>query len=153
MKQKHVTQLFLKWQDGSLGAPDKERVEEHLNRCPACQQYFQTWANIFKKPDPNILPRLSADPYLPTRIVSGEIRLPEGENSKPTSFGVRWSFATILTLIGLSTGAILGISTSDRKTYSDQDIARAYYEAVTQQENQYNLEQLLGLENGGSDED
>jgi len=153
MKQKHVTRLFLKWQDGSLRPRDKVRVEEHLKSCSACQHYFQTWADIFEKPDPTILPRLSADPYLPARIVSGEISDLGEEKSKPASLGVRWSFATILTLVGLSTGAFLGISTFDRKTYSEQDIARAYYEAFTQQENQYNLEQLLGLENGGRDED
>jgi len=109
--------------------------------------------DVLDRPDLSALPQLSVDPYLPTRILSGKTEESARKSNKQTPFAIRWSFAAVLTLIGLSTGAILGIATSDRNQYSDQEIASAYYQAFTQQENQYNLEQLLGLENGGENED
>jgi hypothetical protein len=108
---------------------------------------------ILEKPDARTLPQLEADPYLTTRILSGEILDITEETKKPATVGIRWSFATALAIIGLSTGAILGLTTSDEDQYTEQEIASAYYKVFTQQENQYNLEQLLGLENGGENED
>ena len=153
MSSKHVTKKFLNWQEGSLKDSEKRRIEEHLKNCPSCKAYYETWSDVLENPDVIALPQLSVDPYLPTRIISGKIDESAGKGTQPAPFAIRWSFAAALAFIGLSTGAILGISTADHDQYSEQDIASAYYEVFTQQENQYNLEQLLGLENGGENED
>jgi anti-sigma factor RsiW len=153
MSSKHVTKKFLNWQEGTLKDAERLQIEEHLKECPSCKAYYETWVDVLENPDLNALPQLSVDPYLPTRILSGEVEESAGKNNQPAPFAIRWSFAAALTFIGLSTGAILGIATVDTDHYSEQDIASAYYEVFTQQENQYNLEQLLGLENGGENED
>lgn len=153
MSSKHVTKKFLQWQEGLLNNQEKIRVEEHLKGCHSCQSYYDTWMEILENPDKNSLPQLEADPFLPTRIMSGEIKDTAEDAKKPATVGIRWSFATALAIIGLSTGAILGFTTSDPDQYTEQEIASAYYKVFTQQENQYNMEQLLGLENGGENED
>ena len=153
MSSKHVTKKFLSWQEGALKDSEKHQIEEHLKKCPSCKAYYETWMDVLENPDVSSLPQLSVDPYLPTRIMSGKIESPAGKSNQPAPFAIRWSFAAALTFIGLSTGAILGIATADQDQYSEQEIAGAYYEVFTQQENQYNLEQLLGLENGGENED
>jgi predicted anti-sigma-YlaC factor YlaD len=153
MSLKHVTKKFLEWQEGTLTGSNKKRVEEHLKICRECREYFQNWQEILERPDISQLPQLSLDPYLPTRILAGEVTSGAGSPVAPRTFGMRWSFATALAVIGLSAGAILGFVTIDRNEYTEQEIATAYYEVITQQENDYNLEQLLGLDNGGGNED
>jgi predicted anti-sigma-YlaC factor YlaD len=151
MSSKHVTKRFLEWQEDALARSEKERVEAHLKVCGECREYYKYWQEILEKPDISQLPGLSLDPYLPTRILAGEVT--SLADAPVRTFGMRWSFATALAIIGLSAGALLGFMTIGSTEYSDQEIATAYYEVITQQQNQYNLEQLLGLENGGENED
>jgi predicted anti-sigma-YlaC factor YlaD len=152
MSSKHVTKKFPEWQEGSLTPSEKKTVDEHLNVCRECREYYDTWQGILESPDMSGLSQLEPDPYLATRIMAGELAAKTETQKDPAFQGIRWSFATLLLFIGLSFGVILGLSGNKPAENTDQEIATAYYQAFTQQENQYDLEKLLGLENGGEHE-
>nr|MBF6590883.1 zf-HC2 domain-containing protein [Ktedonobacterales bacterium] len=42
----HTTDLLAAYANGSLGAAAAERVRQHLDRCPACQQELAAWMAI-----------------------------------------------------------------------------------------------------------
>ena len=113
MNREHVKKSFLDWSEGKLASDKKAVVDHHLESCPECQAYFRKMAAALDKPGKTILPKLEADPFLPTRIKA----LAEEKQKKislKTQKAIRWnrairlSFSAFLLLIAASIGVFLG---------------------------------------------
>ena len=103
---------------------------------------------ILQNPDIDSLPHLEADPYLPTRIQSGEVRSESPTIQKPLFHGLRWSFVTALLFIGISLGAFTGYSLFQTENGTDEELVTAYYQALAQGESVFEQAELLDLQNG-----
>jgi predicted anti-sigma-YlaC factor YlaD len=148
MKHKKVIENLIPWMEGKISREQREAIDQHLQECQDCQHYYQVMRNVLENPDTASLPHLEADPYLPTRIQSGEVRLKTSSQQVPLFAGLRWSFVTLLLLIGMSLGAFMGYSIFQPENGDDSGIVTAYYQAFNQGENVYQLQETLMQENG-----
>jgi anti-sigma factor RsiW len=68
MKREHVTTKFQAWNDERVAEDERRDIERHLGECDNCRTYFTKMSLLMEKPDPSLLPRLEADPFLSTRV-------------------------------------------------------------------------------------
>ena len=148
MKHKKIIENLIPWMEKKISLEQREAIDQHLQECPNCQHYYKVMQHVLENPDIASLPHLEADPYLPTRIQSGEARSKTSSQPAPLFAGLRWSFVTALLVIGMSFGAFMGYSLFQPLNGNDSGIVTAYYQAFNQGETTYQLEEIIILENG-----
>jgi hypothetical protein len=142
MKSIHVKQYFLDWLDQILSAEQRAQIENHLGECQECRQYYNRMKDFLENPDLSVLPVLEADPFLPTRIKTGE----KVKTPGPGIPWWKWSFATLIVLISLSLGALLGYSVSQPAVSAEQELVSEYYQIFSQNDSAYQLESVFNLQ-------
>lgn len=148
MKHEKVIENLVSWMEGKITQEQRRAIDQHLQECTDCQHYYQVMQDVLENPELAGLPNLKADPYLPTRIQSGEARTAISVQKAPLFDGLRWSFVTALLVIGMSFGAFMGYSLFQPANGDDSGIVTGYYQAFNQGENVFQLDEILNLENG-----
>ena len=148
MKHKKIIKNLLSWMEGKITREQRRAIDQHLQECPDCRKYYQTMQEILENPDVSSLPHVEADPYLATRIQSGEAGIMVSHQKISHFDGLRWSFVSALLFIGISLGAFMGYSLFQPENTTDSGLVSAYYQAFNQGENVFQLEEILNLENG-----
>jgi predicted anti-sigma-YlaC factor YlaD len=148
MKHEKIIKYFIRWLEGKLSQEKKREIDQHLKECQSCQRYYQEMQEILQNPDADHLPHLEADPYLPTRIRSGQVRPEPATIHKPLFDGLRWSVVTALLFIGISLGAFTGYSLFQTENGTDEELVTGYYQAFTQGQSVFEQAEILNLQNG-----
>jgi predicted anti-sigma-YlaC factor YlaD len=142
----HVKKYFLDWLEGQLDNDKEKEVNQHLERCESCYSYYQTMQNVIEEPNPEQLPGLKRDPYLPVRIK--EKALNSAEQDSVSIFGLSKALTGSLVVLGLIIGILMG-QLLVYQTQTSQDIAaqtsvtELYYEGMVQPNFGSNFEQVL----------
>lgn len=152
MKRKHVHKMYLDWSEDRLSAKQRGAVEEHLQDCPACREYFRNMSVIFsEKADLSALPTLQPDPYLPTRIkaLGGKEAGRSSRRERQWAGAFRWAFSALALSLAVLTGVYLGkgLAAAAAQPYSEAQLLGEYYQAFVQQSYSEAWESLLGEEN------
>jgi predicted anti-sigma-YlaC factor YlaD len=153
MEKRHVTKNYLNWAEGKLNAPQREQIENHLQDCPDCREYYEKMSAVFsEKTDLTDLPRLKTDPFLPTRIRA------MAENRAKSSFdnlkGWQWAGAfrlaisSLMLVAAVTIGIYLGKDLAVTDQYSESDLVSDYYQAFARQSYAANWEYVLKESNG-----
>lgn len=138
MKHKHVKRLFHAWSEKRVGEDERREVEQHLEECADCRLYFDRMSALLQKLDPSLLPRLEADPFLPTRIraQAGGAGEASALPARARAVWPRFSVLSAVLVAALAVGVFLGrglskvVATSAQQ--DDSDIVEAYYSAFSQ---------------------
>jgi anti-sigma factor RsiW len=135
MNEEHVIRSYHAWDEDRLTPEERRAVERHLTDCESCREYFEKMSALLAFMNPSLLPRLEADPFVPTRAratVDGR----RGARSVPFGKAAAWlrvSLAGVVTLVAVTAGVYLGkgLATTQSKS-GDTEIVTAYYEALAQ---------------------
>lgn len=157
MKRKHVRKFYLEWSEGRLSAKQRRAVEEHLQDCPVCREYFRKMSAIFSdKADLSSLPKLEADPFLPTRLKAraGREAGSSRQQGRQWAGALRWAFATLALSLAVLTGVYFGksLAASAAQPYSETQLLSEYYQAFARQSYSDAWELLLGEENAAGEQ-
>lgn len=142
----HVEKYFLDWLEGQLDSETEKEVKQHLKQCESCHSYYQTMQSVMEEPNPEQLPGLKKDPYLPVRIK--EKALNSAEQDSVSIFGLSKALTGSLVVLGLIIGFLMG-QLLVYQTQTSQDIAEQtsvtelYYEGMVQPNFGSNFEQVL----------
>lgn len=152
MKRKHVRKFYLEWAEGRLGAKQRRAVEEHLQNCPGCREYFRKMSAIFSdKADLSALPTLQPDPYLPARIkaLAGAAARRSRQQGRQWAGAFRWAFSALALSLAVLAGIYLGkgLATNAAQPYSETQLLSDYYQAFARQSYSDAWESLLSEEN------
>ncbi|RMI08898.1 MAG: hypothetical protein D6681_07605 [Calditrichaeota bacterium] len=147
----HVRKYVVDWMDGRLSPEKRAAVEAHLEGCRECRNYFRRMSELLGPADPDALPRLEADPYLPTRIraemEAAAPDVPGRRRSLPVT--LRWAIASALLTLAIVTGVFLGRGLYESsRDYGASEVALVYYQAFTLPEGYTDDWQTLVSENG-----
>lgn len=156
MKRKHVRKFYLEWAEGRLGATQRRAVEEHLQNCPGCREYFRKMSAIFSdKADLSTLPNLQPDPYLPARIkaLTGAEARRSRQQERQWAGAFRWAFSTLALSLAVVAGIYLGrgLAASAAQPYSETQLFSEYYQAFARQSYSETWESLLDEENAAGE--
>lgn len=149
MKHKTVIKNLIFWMEGKLSDSQRQELENHLNTCPDCREYYRKMQTVLENPDNSAFPHLTADPFLPARIRAGEIRSLSEPSDMPLFDGLRWSFVTLLLFIGITLGGVMGYSIMSTTYQTDASLPTQYYQAFNPGDSYFQLETVVDLENGG----
>jgi predicted anti-sigma-YlaC factor YlaD len=157
MDHRAVREKYHAWCEGRLTAGERRGVRDHLDGCAECRLYYERMSLLLEKTDPALLPRLSADPFLPSRIRA----LAADRRARPVrarALGwLRFALGGVMLVFAAAGGVYLGqgLSTASRGTDTARgtDIAEAYYEAFAPSDFSRVWESVLSDEsrNGGSE--
>jgi predicted anti-sigma-YlaC factor YlaD len=135
MNEEHVITSYQAWEEKRLDKEERRVIQLHLQDCESCRDYFEKMSTLLDTTDPSLLPRLEADPFLPTRI-----RAIVDSGVTATSFAraaawLRVSFVGVMAVIAVAAGVYLGKGLATTESANgDAAIVTAYYEAVAQTE-------------------
>jgi predicted anti-sigma-YlaC factor YlaD len=149
---KHVTGSFQAWLEGRLKNTERQRVDRHLEKCGDCSAYFDTMSQLLEKPAATDLPRLDADPFLPTRIraMAEKARVGSGlpaVGRKPLGW-VGLSLLSVMCVLAVAIGVRIGkgLSTAFPQN-GETEIVSAYYDAFSPWEFADDWAQIIETEN------
>lgn len=134
MNTPHVKEFYIDWSEGRLDEALRTHIQEHLGGCAECSDYFAGMSRLLEGADPGLLPKLKADPHLPTRI-----RAHAGvTTASRRRGGFRWArvpLAGAILALAIAIGVYLGVGLSTAvASGGETEIINAYYEAFTQQD-------------------
>ncbi|HTY36325.1 MAG TPA: zf-HC2 domain-containing protein [Bacteroidota bacterium] len=125
----HTRSLLLRWMEQSLSSQDRLLLEQHLEECAACRQYFESMSQALTPSRTDRTRSIAADPYLPTRI-----RAMMSEAGKARSTGarlVRWGLTSAAAVLAVLCGAFLGEKlSSGTSALAEQNLLTAYQVTV-----------------------
>lgn len=144
--RKHVKSYFLDWLEGQLAEGKEKEVNQHLERCESCYSYYQTMQSVMEEPNPEQLPNLKGDLYLPARIKQKALNSAKKESV--SIFGLSKALTGSLVVLGLIIGFLMGqllvYQTQTSQDITDQtSVAELYYEGMVQPNFGSNFEQVL----------
>lgn len=154
MRHRSVIGEYLAWTANELGSMERRRVEQHLERCEKCREYYRKMTLLLERPGAELLPRLTPDP-LPT---GGVRRAAAPRVIKPASWPVigwaRVSIAGATLALALAAGIYLGNGLSKvDQIVQEGELAEAYYEAFSPSDFAGSWESLVGsAEQNGEEE-
>lgn len=131
MSQKHVISQFQDWFEQRLSDGDRRAVENHLDHCSKCRNYYSAMASLIEPPDQEFFPELEPDPFLSTRVKS--IAQKESHSSIPMHW-LRWTLVGAASSIAILLGVEMGnglYNTTQPDTGTE--IVSTYYQALSQQ--------------------
>jgi predicted anti-sigma-YlaC factor YlaD len=151
---KHVTRQFQAWLEGTLESGDRLRIARHLESCEDCSTYFAAMSRLLEKPTAADLPRLEADPFLPTRIraMAGKTRAGSGlPVVRRRALGwVGLSLMSAMCVLAVAIGVHIGKDLSAAASRNgDTEIISAYYDAFSPSELADDWAQLIATEDEG----
>lgn len=142
----HVEKYFLDWLEGQFDDEKETEINRHLDQCESCHSYFQTMQSVMEEPNPDQLPDLKKDPYLPVRIKQKAFN--RDEQGSVAILGLSKALTGSLVAIGLVIGFLMG-QLLVYHTQTSQDVAEQtsvtelYYEGMVQPSLGSNFEQVL----------
>ena len=119
MTHLEAIEAFSDYSAGALTPSRQEQVDRHVAECESCRAAYALLSRtLLPGPAPQ---RVTADPYLPTRIRAIVGQRPAGRRLAPV---LRWSFASVALGAALVLGILLGqdissVQRSDGSTSSD----------------------------------
>lgn len=142
----HVKGYFIEWLDSQLDGDKEKEVNRHLNQCESCHSYYQTMQSVMEEPNPEQLPKLTKDPYLPVRIKQQALN--SAKKKSVSIFGLSKALTGSLVAIGLIIGSLMGqllvYHTQASQDVSEQtSVTEMYYEGMVQPSLGSNFEQVL----------
>jgi predicted anti-sigma-YlaC factor YlaD len=127
MKKSHMKKYFPDWLEGKLSPSEIDSIENHLETCEECKEYFEKMQLFLGKPELGAIPELKPDPFLPTRIKEAAKQTNSGtkflESLKMRS---RLTFGTAMIIIALMVGVFLGKWMSGKEAVSETEIVLSY---------------------------
>lgn len=146
MKHKQIKKEFLDWSEERLPVARRSEIEAHLERCESCRKYYHRMAGLLAPADPALLPQLTADPFLPTRI-KALTAVPEKRRSLAGNF--RWVWTTAMFLLAMYLGVSLGKGLAEEQRSSTAtDMLSEFSEVYYPQTLADNWASILETENG-----
>lgn len=127
MKHEQVKKAFLDWSEARLPAVRREAVDAHLESCESCRAYYRRTAELLAPADPALLPQLSADPFLATRI-KALAATPEKPRGGAGNF--RWVWTTAMFLLAMYLGVFLGKGLAEEQRSSSTTDLLSEFSAV-----------------------
>lgn len=110
MTHLQIIESYPAYAAGTQAAQDREQVDAHLTACASCRSAF---ALLHRTLEPGPAPqRLTADPFLPTRIRALAERPSEPKRISPV---LRWSFASAAVGAAIVLGVLLGSHLPNRE--------------------------------------
>jgi len=147
MKRNHVKKRFQGWHDGDIDEGSRSRIRDHLVECGECRLYYERMSQCLDKPDPESLPHLEPDPFLPARISSIAGNSIESSVHRMGFSWVRVSLLGVMTALAMVLGIFLGKGLSTpADDLDDTGLINAYYEAFSQDSFARDLEDIIGGE-------
>jgi anti-sigma factor RsiW len=132
MDHKTARNNCLEWIEGRLDAEERRLVQQHLDECGECAKHFEKAALLVERPQTSLLPRLTPDPFLASRIrsLAEERRAPRARRG---ALGwVRLSAALAMLVLAAAAGVYLGQGLyANARSAQDVELAEAYYEAFS----------------------
>jgi predicted anti-sigma-YlaC factor YlaD len=127
MKHEDAKKLFLDFNEGRVDDAARLRIQEHLARCDECRLYYEKMTLFLEKPDPESIPRLEPDIFLPAKIrAAAQARRADKPTRKRLAWG-RLSLAGVSLVLAVVTGIILGTGLTSASYSSDEtEIIESY---------------------------
>ena len=121
--------------EGRLDKEAEQHVERHLEKCDSCKDYYQTMSAILEDAEPDKLPKLQADPYLPFRV-KNKVTHRREPFPRPL-MGLSKSLALSLVILALFLGFMSGqflvyIEQQNQEPMQEASITELYYEGIAQ---------------------
>lgn len=127
MKNQHVRKYFLDWLEPKLNTNKVEMIDQHLQSCTECKEYYDKMQIIFSKPELSNLPTLQPDAFLPTKIK--ELAKQKGSEYQFYNFlksKYRVTLGTVMIICALMIGIFLGKWMSNKESVSETEIVLSY---------------------------
>lgn len=146
MKHEQVKKAFLDWSEDRLRPRRRAEIEAHLESCEGCRVYYRRMAELLAPGDPALLPQLTADPFLPTRI-KALAAAPEKRRGRAGNF--RWVWTIAMFLLAMYLGVFLGKGLAEEQRSSNAtDMLSEFSEVYYPQTLADNWASILETENG-----
>ncbi|MCB0303340.1 MAG: zf-HC2 domain-containing protein [Calditrichaeota bacterium] len=146
MRHEQVKKAFLDWTEGRLQDTRRAEIETHLESCEGCRRYYRQMAELLAPADPALLPQLTADPFLPTRI-KALAASPEKRLGKAGNF--RWVWTTAMFLLAMYFGVFLGKGLAEeQRSSSTTELLSEFSEVYYPQTLADNWATIFETENG-----
>lgn len=132
MDHKTAKDKCLEWIEDGLDAEERRVVQQHLDECGECLKYYERISLVVERPQTALLPRLTPDPFLPSRVraLSEERRVARGRRG--TVGWARLSVAGAMLILAAAAGIYLGNGFyASTRSAEDVELADAYYEAFS----------------------
>lgn len=132
MEHKTAREKYQTWIEGGLGAEERRIVEQHLDECGECRMYFEKVSVLIERPQPTLLPRLTPDPFLPSRIRALAEERGAARGRRRAVGWVRLSAGSAMLILAAAAGIYLGKGLyTNTRSAEETELARAYYEAFS----------------------
>jgi predicted anti-sigma-YlaC factor YlaD len=132
MEHKTVKKKYQAWIEGGLGAEERRIVQQHLDECGECRTYFETVSFLVERPHPTLLPRLTPDPFLPSRIRALAEERGAARGRRSAVGWVRLSVGSVMLILAAAAGIYLGKGfPTNTRTAEETELVEAYYEAFS----------------------
>jgi predicted anti-sigma-YlaC factor YlaD len=133
MEHKIAKDKCLDWIAGSLSTEERRIVQQHLDECGECRTYFERVSLLVESPHTTLLPHLTPDPFLPSRIRAlAEERRAAARDRRSAVGWVRVSAAGAMLILAAAAGIYLGNGFyANTRSAEDVELADAYYEAFS----------------------
>ena len=132
MEHKTAREKYQAWIEDGLGAEERRSVEQHLDECGECRTYFEKISLLVERPHPTLLPRLAADPFLPSRIRALAEERGAARGRRSAVGWVRVSVGSVMLILAAAAGVYLGKGLyTNTRSAEETELAQAYYEAFS----------------------
>ncbi len=129
MSSQHVISQFIDWFGERLPEGDRTAVEDHLEHCAKCRNYYSKMASLIQTPDKYTFPVLEADPYLATRV---KAIAQKDAHSFQRSHWFRWVLVGAASSVAILLGVELGNGLySATQADTGTEVATTYYQAFS----------------------
>jgi predicted anti-sigma-YlaC factor YlaD len=132
MEHKTAKDECLAWIEGGLSVEERRIVQQHLDECGECRTYFEKVSLLVGHPYPTLLPHLTPDPFLPSRVRALAEERSAGRGRRSAVSWVRVSMASAMLILAAAAGIYLGSGFyANTRSGEETELAEAYYEAFS----------------------
>jgi len=132
MEHKTAKDKCLAWIEGGLSVEERRIVQQHLGECVECRTYFEKVSLLVERPHPTLLPHLTPDPVLPSRVRALAEERSAGRGRRGAMGWVRVSVASAMLVLAAAAGIYLGNGLyTNARSGEETELAEAYYEAFS----------------------
>jgi len=130
--KKHVKKDVIPYLTGRLGAEKRTAIEQHLERCAECRNFFDLIYQIENEPRRDIFPELPADPYLPVRV---RANFEQQKESIPGKLGhaLQLVIYAVAIVISITLGIFLGKQFHQTHGSEEETIITAYTDILNEE--------------------
>jgi predicted anti-sigma-YlaC factor YlaD len=143
----HVRKYFLEYLENP--AAHRDEIENHLKACEGCRNYYAAMERLLDPKLINGVPRLTPDPFLPTRIIALSA-IQQQADKRVVKSRIRVSLEGAALLLAVAAGIIIGKTFSLGNHYTPTDeIIRLYNDAVEPTDFAAKIESVFDSATGG----